>query len=921
MSQRKGKATALSAAAAPTPAPVAASASLPAAPNAVSPLPPGRPSSLQAAFVFATVLSVYVSTVYPSVTGGDSGELIVTTCTLGIAHPPGYPLYTMLGALWSAAMPLGHRAYRMNVLSCVLGAAAAAAIAATTTMLASRTPFFSAANGSSGSSNGGRAWSGATVAGVYAGLGFAFMPTVWLYSIQGEVFALNNALVALLLFLTVRYYAREETVDCADSAARHAKKGGEGLSADVSVAAKQTQQQAADPTATATLAQVATPPLPIAPPSRRLVPLALGGAFLCGVCLTNQHTTVFPVLVTSSFISWSLLARGQLGAARVLQLVMSVLAGMSPYLYLAIRSHWRVMDSWGDQRTLRGFLTHLLREEYGTFQLAASEISSDPGMVSRLQVYGANMRAEMQTLAPLLALLGLWACARSASRAVRRSSLVLALSCLLYVLVFHKLANLDLRPLFLGVQARFWQQSNVYVCVFSGVGMAYLAQCVAALFGRRQPSPPQQPHSGASASSASAPARRFPWSWPFLLTAACTVASLVTHLRTQYPLHDHSGTHAFWTAGAAALDAFPPHSIVLLNGDLNNNMLKYPQQCEGRRPDVSLLSLQLMSWDWFVPVQRANYPNVTFPGVRYHVNTPRSFNIKRFLDANVAPPGPAAGSKKKVRSPGGVFLCGPFKDGDHSNIRYRDATTGADSLFYEEHPFGLCSQLLPAGSAPPDLADFLRRGWKGLARIADLPAYAPERFGEETWERVLYKDNWARLLHLASYASFHSNRRPDDADLLRLARDLTAEVWAHQDLLRAQAMLGPYEYRSAGVIFGLWAKHLQSQSPRSKPDAPAQAAAASRRMYYSWLRYLELQPGDAEIGQFVRERVNPYTGAAIPLQDLRADPEFALYQHLVPVAAAPPAKAGSSASASAAGKKKVAANAGKAKAKSQPKKK
>jgi hypothetical protein len=32
-------------------------------------------------------------------------------------------------------------------------------------------------------------------AGVLAALGYAFSPTVWLYSIQGEVFALNNLLV------------------------------------------------------------------------------------------------------------------------------------------------------------------------------------------------------------------------------------------------------------------------------------------------------------------------------------------------------------------------------------------------------------------------------------------------------------------------------------------------------------------------------------------------------------------------------------------------------------------------------------------------------------------------------------------------------------------------------------------------------
>ena len=39
--------------------------------------------------VGAVVFVVYCRTMYPTVPGGDSGELIVAGCTMGIAHPPG----------------------------------------------------------------------------------------------------------------------------------------------------------------------------------------------------------------------------------------------------------------------------------------------------------------------------------------------------------------------------------------------------------------------------------------------------------------------------------------------------------------------------------------------------------------------------------------------------------------------------------------------------------------------------------------------------------------------------------------------------------------------------------------------------------------------------------------------------------------
>src|SRR5262249_12103481 len=46
-------------------------------------------------------LLVYCLTANPSVTFTDSGELAAVATTLGIAHPTGYPLFTLLGHLWT----------------------------------------------------------------------------------------------------------------------------------------------------------------------------------------------------------------------------------------------------------------------------------------------------------------------------------------------------------------------------------------------------------------------------------------------------------------------------------------------------------------------------------------------------------------------------------------------------------------------------------------------------------------------------------------------------------------------------------------------------------------------------------------------------------------------------------------------------
>ena len=54
------------------------------------------------------------------ITGGDSGELVAEGCILGTAHPPGYPLLTMIVYFLKEYIPLSLEdypvAYRVNVL-------------------------------------------------------------------------------------------------------------------------------------------------------------------------------------------------------------------------------------------------------------------------------------------------------------------------------------------------------------------------------------------------------------------------------------------------------------------------------------------------------------------------------------------------------------------------------------------------------------------------------------------------------------------------------------------------------------------------------------------------------------------------------------------------------------------------------------
>src|SRR5260370_2572614 len=75
--------------------------------------------------VFLVALVVYSWTLAPTVTLTDSGELIVAAYGLGVAHPPGTPLWVMLAHL-ASLVPVGSVAVRINFSSAVFAALACA---------------------------------------------------------------------------------------------------------------------------------------------------------------------------------------------------------------------------------------------------------------------------------------------------------------------------------------------------------------------------------------------------------------------------------------------------------------------------------------------------------------------------------------------------------------------------------------------------------------------------------------------------------------------------------------------------------------------------------------------------------------------------------------------------------------------------
>src|SRR3989344_9138289 len=81
---------------------------------------------LAAAILILALTPFYLRSMNPSVSVGDSGELIAAGATLSLPHAPSYPLFSLLGKAAIALNPFGHCALRVNLLSLFCGLATGA---------------------------------------------------------------------------------------------------------------------------------------------------------------------------------------------------------------------------------------------------------------------------------------------------------------------------------------------------------------------------------------------------------------------------------------------------------------------------------------------------------------------------------------------------------------------------------------------------------------------------------------------------------------------------------------------------------------------------------------------------------------------------------------------------------------------------
>ncbi len=154
-----------------------------------------------AAIIFLIALIVYGKTVAPTTSYWDCGEFITCAHILGVPHPPGAPLYILVGRIFTMLPFFNDIGLRVNVLSVIVSAFSVMF----TYLIILRML---------------RTWRGvpqtledkiiAYTGGVIGALGFAFSDSFWFNAVEAEVYAPSMFFTAIVVWLIMVWMEKAE---------------------------------------------------------------------------------------------------------------------------------------------------------------------------------------------------------------------------------------------------------------------------------------------------------------------------------------------------------------------------------------------------------------------------------------------------------------------------------------------------------------------------------------------------------------------------------------------------------------------------------------------------------------------------------------------------------------------------------------
>ena len=570
-----------------------------------------------AGIVFIVGLVTYLSSVAPTTSFWDCGEFIACSYTMGVPHPPGSPLFLLLGRVMTL-LPTAHDiGFRINLLSVLFSSFSLLFLYLSIVRLIRmcRGPDQS------------REDSFLVGAGAFIGtLTLAFSYSFWFNAVEAEVYAGATFFTAITLWLILKWQ------DHAD-----APKGDKILLLIAYIIGLATGIHLLNLLALWTLFMIVY---------FHKFKFTWEGFFLQLLIASAAFLVIYPGVVKyipSSMESISVWTPIVLIIALIIALILAhqakqrivalslaalmlIILGYSTYGVIFIRSNLNPTIDENDPDNLPRLVYYLNREQYGDAPIINRRWNGNPEYSGkwdffwRYQVHhmytryllwqfvgmkgdyqGAGVDFSKFLALPLL--LGFIGMALHFQRDGKRAFSVLTLFFMAGYGIILYLNQEDPQP-----RERDYSYAGSFYAfaIWIGIGAAYLLELTRNFLRNKSPNLTKIG----------------------LYTSSVIILAVVpgNMLLNNYDLCKRSGNYVAWDYSYNILQTCKPNSVLFTNGDNDTFPLWYLQEVEGVRKDVRVVNLSLLNTGWYIKQLRDQEPKV-----------PISFNdnfIEKYIDSH-----------------------------------------------------------------------------------------------------------------------------------------------------------------------------------------------------------------------------------------------------------------------------------------------
>ncbi len=594
-----------------------------------------RLNRIIAGIVFLISFLVYYDTMAPTVSFWDCGEFIATSHTLGVPHPPGSPLFLIIGRVFSMIPFSPDIAFRVNLISVFVSALAVMLLYLIIVKVIAHWR-----GGIKENSDVIIAFGGALV----GALTFAFTDSHWFNAVEAEVYSMSTFFTAIVVWLILHWSERAE------------EQGNEryiliiaymiGLAIGIHL-----------------LNLLALPFIALIIYFRKqsfewksfLITIGITGVtfviihngVIKGLPKLASEIGVFgvvvAVLIVFGIMIWSIVNKQQLLSIIFTSMVL-ILIGYSSYTIIFIRSGQDPVIDENDPETVTAAVSYMEREQYGQvgrfprrykgipaqhevvgapangqkysvsqkrkymfynvskqwdffwnyqvkkmywryflWQFAGRGNSTEPGVTA----FGANNRQDgvdwSQFGLPLAFILGLAGMIYHFYRDEKEAFSMMTLFFLTGIAVIIYLNQDNPQP-----RERDYSYVGSFLAfsVWIGVGAAAIIENIIKKI--------KTENIGHRLGIA-----------VILLQVVLIPFAMV---RANYHEHDRSGNYVAWDMSYNMLQSCEPHGIIFTNGDNDTFPLWYLQEVEGMRKDVTVANLSLLNTPWYIRQLRDSRP-------------------------------------------------------------------------------------------------------------------------------------------------------------------------------------------------------------------------------------------------------------------------------------------------------------------------